>query len=422
MTVVPNEFLSYAGGNSPERFLESNVLGGVPMDWESDGGLLQRAQYDSTTEAHVNSVFTATLYAQYNTQHEWYSALTQVDRFDATLNGPVTAKAYRAAHSPVGLQTHSEGGSVPDGNTMAVEGVEFDPKRSDAVIEVSDVQETLSMIEDAVGFEEFWELQEEQLDLAIDRDGIAGPVFQGDDAYADTDEITSLDRVVASSAEEGNATDPDGNAYNAGDLDYGSVDRTNDTWADSYVDFGGEAGAGGGADPTGVKQLTADLFTDFLNSAQEFGDVDVYNNTAILTGHRTAGILSDLAADRNNVRNQAAMSDFRSESVGDGSTIRGLSGTARFRHFDGIPIVGNQHAISHGNIPSIFLIPTDTIRGQPRLAVEQFREPYTETAGRGQTQGYLATGNYREEALMKLDHEVVNRDFSSCFLLRDLEE
>ena len=139
----------YAAGNSPDRFIESNLVGDVPLEW--DDGLLQRAQYDTSVEGHINSVFTATLYAQYNQEHEWYSALTQVDRFNASLEGPVTAKAYRAAIDPVDLQTHPEGGDVPEGETFGVEPVEFDPKRSETVIEVSDLQEIRSMILGATG-------------------------------------------------------------------------------------------------------------------------------------------------------------------------------------------------------------------------------------------------------------------------------
>lgn len=399
------------GQNSYEGFLENNIVSDVPLDW--DDGLLQRAQYDTTTEAHVNDVFTATLYAQYNTEHEWYSALQQVDRFNASLEGPVTAKAYRAATEPVDLQTHPEGGDIPEGETMGVEDVSFDPKRSETIIEVSDLQEIRAMIEDAVGFEEFWELQEQQLDLAVDRDGVAEAVYQGDDHYDDTDEITSLDRVVASSDEEDEATDPNGDGYNDGDLDYGSIDRSEDDWADSYIDYS----------VTETQQLTEDLMNEFLNGMNEFADVDVYSDTIILTGHNTARVLSDLAADRNNVRNQAAMADYQRQQVGDDAqTIRGLSGTARYRDYDGIPIVANQHAIKHGDIGSIFVIPTDTIRGQPRLAIEQFAEPYTETAGRGQSQGYFATGEYRDKGMLLLNHEVVNRDFSSAGLLRDLNE
>lgn len=408
---MTHPLLKYAGGNSPGGFLESNIVGDVPLDW--DDGLLQRAQYDSTTDAHVNSIFTATLYAQYNQEHEWYNALTQVDRFNASLEGPVTAKAYRAATDTVDLQTHSEGGEISSGQTFGVEDVEFDPKRSETVIEVSDLQQIYAAIEDAVGFDEFWELQQQQLDLAIDRDGIANAVHQGDTAYEDEDQITSLDRAIASSDEEDSGVDPDANAYDAGDLDYGSVTRADDDWADSYVDFD---------DSGSTRQLTNDLMTSFLNGMNEFADVDVYSDTAILTGHDTASVLSDLAADRNNVRNQAAMADYTTENVGEGETIRGLSGTARYRDYDGIPIVANQHAIKHGDISSIFLVPTDTIRGQPRLAIEQFAQPYTETAGRGQTQGYFATGDYRDKALMLMHHEVVNRDFSSTGKLRDIAE
>jgi len=411
MSAQNHPYHSYASGGSPGQFMESNVVGDVPMDW--DEGLLQKAQYDSTTDAHVNAIFTATLYAQYNQQHDWYNALSQVDRFNASLEGPVTAKAFRAATNPVDLQTHSEGGSVPAGTTFGVEEVEYDPKRSETVIEVSDLQEIYAAIEDAVGFEEFWELQEDQLDLAIDRDGIADAVISGDPAYEATDTITSLDRVIAASDEEANATDPNGNAYTAGDLDYGNIERATDTFADSYVDHNGASGS---------RQLTNTLMTSFLNAFNEFADVDVYNDTAILTGHDTAGVLSELAAERNNVRNVVSIQDSGKDGIGDATTIEGVNGTARHRTYDGIPIVANQHSIKHGDISSIFLVPTDTIRGQPRLAVEQFAEPYMETAGRGQTQGYLATGNYRDEALMMLHHETVNRDFASCGKLRDLSE
>jgi hypothetical protein len=68
------------------------------------------------------------------------------------------------------------------------------------------------------------------------------------------------------------------------------------------------------------------------------------------------------------------------------------------------------------------VISTDTINGEPRIAVENYNEPYVETSGRGQSQGFLATGNFREEALMKMDHELVIRDFSSQAKLRDLSE
>ena len=96
MSVEGHPFMSYAGGNSPNRFIEQNIAGDVPLDW--DDGLLQRAQYDTSTEAHVNAIFTATLYAQYNQEHEWINALTQVDRFNASLE--------IRSRSPVGVSGH----------------------------------------------------------------------------------------------------------------------------------------------------------------------------------------------------------------------------------------------------------------------------------------------------------------------------
>ena len=400
----------YNGTQSYTDFLQNSTsVGDVPADW--DEGLMQKAQYDTTTEAHVNAIFQAALYAQYNQENNFYGAMPKVDRFEAgTLDGSVTAKAYRAAHSPVPLQTHPEGGEIPEGEKFEVEEVEFDPKRSETVAEVSDLQDIRAAIDDSVGFSEFWELQQDQLDLAIDRNAIGEAVTAGEDQYEDRDEITELDRAIASGDEEANAQDPDATAYNPGDLDYGNVVRAEDSWADAFVDF----------DDTETRQLNEDLFNTFLNQFNEFADVNPYQNSIILTGHDSARVLSDLAADRQNVRTQQGVVGSGEATVNDAETITGLTGTGRFREYDGIPIVANQHAPSHGDLSSIYIVPTDTINGEPRMAVENFMEPYMEMAGRGQAQGYFATGEYREKALMKLDHELVVRDFSSTAKLRDL--
>lgn len=398
--------------NDWQQFLFSSTeVGDIPNDW--DNGLLQKAQYDTSVDGHVNSVFMSALYAQYNQENKFYSAIPQVDRFEVTnLDSPVAPKAFRAAHSPIPLQTHSEGGVVPDGERFDVDPVDFEPKRSVTVAEVSDLQQIYAMIEDAVGYDEFWEMQQDQLDLAIDRDGVAQAVTAGSDQYSAVDTITPLDRAIASGDEQANAQDPDGTAYNPGDLDYGSVTRATDSYGDSFVDF----------DATSTRQLNVTLMDTFLNSFNESADVNVYRDTAILTGHDTARVLSQIAADNNKVRTMVDATDSGTTTVGDTETIEGVSGMTRFRDYDGIPIVANQHAPAHGDLSSIYVISTDTINGEPRIAVENYNEPYVETSGRGQSQGFLATGNFREEALMKMDHELVIRDFSSQAKLRDLSE
>ena len=61
--------------------------------------------------------------------------------------------------------------------------------------------------------------------------------------------------------------------------------------------------------------------------------------------------------------------------------------------------------------------------GQPRpkIYIENYDTPYFETAGRGQSQGYLATGEYKEKALFRHDHELVCVDASAQGKLRDLQ-
>jgi len=65
-----------------------------------------------------------------------------------------------------------------------------------------------------------------------------------------------------------------------------------------------------------------------------------------------------------------------------------------------------------------------TVNGQevPRICVEEYAAPYVETAGRGETQGFLSQGEFRNKVLYKMDHEIVARDFSSLGKLRDLKQ
>lgn len=390
----------------------ADTVGGRVSDSEFDG-LLQKASYDTSTQGIVNDVFGAVLFAQYNSENQWYQGLPIVDKSTQgfSLGDTVPAKAYRAAHSPVNLQTHSEGGAVPSGQTMSVEEFSVEVKRSDTVIEVSDLQQIESMIEDAVGFDELWELQEEQLDLAIDRDAIAAPALEADSAYSATDEITPLDRAISSQDEEANADDVNDTAYTDGALDYGTVDRSADSWADSYVDHNGVSGN---------RQLTRDLMDDFLANLGDNGDADPYEEGVIFTGRDTAKILSDLMADSGRGTHiEFDGGSSGTDNVNDAETMAGLAGTTRFRHYDEIPILPNQHAPADG-VSRIYVLPMGTIRGEPRVCIEQYAEPYTERAGRGQSQGYLATGQYEEQGLMTLNHELKVNDFPSTGKLRDL--
>lgn len=393
------------------------VIGNTSMSDHTLSGILQRANYDTglNSGALVNNVYGSVLYAWYNQEHKWLQAIPTVDRMgDAGVGDTVNPKNFRAAHSPVALQTHSEGGSVPDpGNNFTPEELAFEVKRSETVLDMSDLQQIESMIEDASGFDELWELQQSQLDLAIDRDAIAAPALEADSDYANVDEVTPLDRVIASQDEENNADDVNDNAFTDGALDYGNIDRSANSWADSYVDHNGTSGN---------RQLTRDLMDDFLNGLGDNGSGDPYEEGVILTTRDTANVLSDLMADSaRGTRIKFDGNDAGTDQINGAETLTGLTGTTRFRHYDGIPIIANQNGPTDG-IGRIFVLNLGTINGEPRIAIEQFAEPYVERAGRGQPQGYIAQGDYQEKALFLLNHEIVSRDNPSHGKLRDLSE
>jgi len=410
-----------------------DTFGGAGGALPSLDNVTQKASYDSTTAGHVNTIFQSILYAQYNQETNFLSVLPQRNRFDhGGVDGSVTATAFRTLDNPVSLQTAAEGGSVPSGVVADIDEVDYDPKRSMNVVKVSDVQSVLSSIEDAVGMDDLWpEVAESQLKLGIDREALADAVVAGGDQYEAVDTPTSLDRAIASGDEEANATDENGDAYDDGDFDYGTVDRSNVSFGDAYVDY--EQNAQGS---NNTRQLTEDLFTTFLTDFNQQADVNPYEDCVILTGTDSAQVLSDLAADRSGVRNVVNVNEIEdqmgTEQINDAETMYGLDTSGRARAFDGIPIVDNQHAPVHasGTLSGVFLIPVTEMSPKgadetvPRISIENLREPtpYIERAGHQQEQGYLSLGEFNEEALIRFDHEVVIRDFSSCGKLRDLSE
>jgi hypothetical protein len=403
----------------------AELLGDVPSDLSYIDDVDQMASYDTTTESHVNNIFQSVLYSQFNTEANFLGVLPQVDRFEhGGVDGDVTAKAYRGADNPVPLQAADEGGDVPAGETFDVFEANFDPKRSLTVAQVSDIQQIRGAIEDAVSFDEFWEEQQNQLPLAIDRDALADVVISGGDQYDAVNTPTPLDRAIASEDEESDATDPNGDSYSAGDFDYGNIERqTADGIGNAFVSYVTNAQ---GANDT--QTLDATLFNDFLNSFDEQADVDPYTDCIILTGKDTAQILSDLAADRSNIRNEVFTQEMSPEEINDAMTMTGLDTSARPRSYDGIPIVSNQNAPTHSadGISSVFLIPVDEMvpsggdTAVPRIAIENLAPPFQDRAGRNEPVSYLGLGTQEEKAMIRFDHEVVIRDFSSTAKLRDL--
>lgn len=392
-----------------------DAMGTLDAAKEAMQAIEQEAEYQLSDAGINNDLFGAALYVQTNLESDFYGALPKMDVSGANATAeqhlPLT---FRAAHGPPALQTHSPGGSIPSGRTFEIDEVSADIKRSIAVVEQEDVQQLRAELLDGVPLDELTRVDELYQDLAIDRDAVAAGVpatgGQGNQGYASRDKVTELDRVIASGDEESNADSVNGNAFQDGDLDIYDLDRSTDSFADAFVDFNSTN-----------RQLTEDLMDEFLSGLFDFGSIS-REDAVILTGRDTADVLSDLDEDKRIVYDP---SDGGRESVNDAETTHGIPGTGRLREYKGIPVVDNQTAPAHGSLSSIYVIPTDTmtVNGQevPRICVEEYATPYVETAGRGETQGFLSQGEFKNKVLYKMDHEVVCRDFSATGKLRDLK-
>lgn len=427
MSATPTNVQHLLGNTSHSaNTVAAKMLGDVPSDLSYIDDIDQKAQYDTSIASNVNNIFQSVLYSQYNAQANFLGAIPQVDRFEhGGVDGDVTAKAFRGSYNPVPLQSADEGATVPAGETFDTFEFDADPKRSMTVLEVSDIQQIRSAIEDAVGFDEFWEEHQAMINLAIDRDALADTVISGGDQYADVNTPTPLDRAIASGDEEANATDPNGDAYVDGDLDYGSLDRSADSFGDAFVDFVENADT-----ENAVQTLDETLMNDFLNSYDEQTDPDPYTDTVILTGNDTAQVLSDLSADRSNIRNEVFTQEIEKAEINNAQTMTGIATSSRPRTYDGIPIIANQTAPTHSDdanaLSSIFLIPVDEMvpkggdTAVPRITIENLAEPFMDRAGRNEPVSYLGLDTMQEKAMIRFDHELVIRDFTSCAKLRDL--
>lgn len=392
-----------------------DAMGTLEGAKEAMQAIEQEAEYQLSDAGINNDLFGAALYVQTNLESDFYGALPKLDVSGANATAeqhlPLT---FRAAHGPPALQTHSPGGSIPSGRTFEIDEVSADIKRSIAVVEQEDVQQLRAELLDGVPLDELTRVDELYQDLAIDRDAVAAGVpasgGQGNQGYETRDKVTELDRIIASGDEEANADSVNGNAFQDGDLDIYDLDRSTDSFADAFVDFNSTN-----------RQLTEDLMDGFLSGLFDFGSIS-REDAVILTGRDTADVLSDLDEDKRIVYDP---SNGGRESVNDAETTHGIPGTGRLREYKGVPIVDNQNAPAHGSLSSIYVVPTDTmtVNGQevPRICVEEYATPYVETAGRGETQGFLSQGEFKNKVLYKMDHEIVARDFSSLGKLRDLK-
>jgi len=376
----------------------------------------QKASFDSSTAGINNDVYGAALWNIVNMQTNLYGALPKIDATSAntSIDSP-RPRTFRVAHNPPTVSDVGEGGSVPTAQVYDVKEVAATAKRDPIVFEATVLQEIYSQISDGVPFDDLKALGEDFLQRSIERDALAAPVASGGTQYSAENNITSIDRVVASGDEEANAQDSSDVGYTAGDLDVYDIDRSADSWGDAYVDHNGAGGD---------RQLTASLIDDFISNLCQNGSAR-RENLVIFTGYDTASVMNDLVEDRG----RYMMTDSASrESVGDnGETRPGISMNRQFRDWDGIPIV-QVESMPGDTLSRIFALDFTNKVGPngenlgPKIGIEQYMAPYVEQSGQNQAQGFLSTGEFKNKALYLMYHELVCRDFSAQGKLRDLSQ
>jgi hypothetical protein len=411
---------------------QSNTPGGAARGMWSDlfDSLDQQATFGTDTTGLANDIAGLVLYNQVNMKNNIIGSLPEIDRTgeEQIQPGDTPAKTFRAIFNPPSISGVAGGGSVPTAVTADIRRVSADVRISAMGIEsdlILDIESRLG--HGTVGLEQLIDIHRDYMARSVERDALARTVnatgnTAGDTPqYANDDLLLTIDRAVASEDEETNAQDANNDALADGDLDVYDIDRSatgsggdnEANWADAYVDHNGTSGD---------RQLTSDLLNTFFSNYFQNGSAE-RENVFIVTGYDTARVMSEL---RESQFRADALSPPNREDVGDAESVMGANFNAKISHWDGIPVVVAE-TVPSDSLSRIYAFdPTMAQVGEgearPKIGIENYRTPDVWRAGADQPVNPLATGEFKNEALFAMYHELVVRDFSAQGKLRDLQE
>lgn len=392
--------------------------------------LEQQATYGTGTTGLANDIAGLVLYNQVNMKNRILGALPEIDRTnEETISpGDTPAKTFRAIFNPPSISGVSGGDSIPTAVTADVRRVAADVRISALGVEsdlIVDIESRLG--HDTVGLEDLIDIHQDYMTRSVERDALARSVNASGGAAGDTPAYGSdtlllpIDRAIASEDEETNGQDSNGDAYSDGDLDVYDIDRSatggggsnEANWADAYVDHND------GTD----RQLTRDLINTWLTNYFKNGSA-TRENALLITGFDTARIMSEL---RDSQFRADALREASREDVGDTESRMGVNFNAQISHWDGIPLLAAETVPSdslsriYAIDPTLAQVPGEDTP-KPKIGIENYRTPDVWRAGADQPVNPLATGEFKNEALFAMYHELVVRDFGAQGKLKDLQE
>lgn len=405
--------------------------GGVAQGMWSDlfDNLEQQATFGTDTAGIVNDIAGLVLYNQVNMNNRILGAIPEVDRTgEENINpGDTPAKSFRSIFNPPSVSGVSGGGSIPNAVTADIRKVFADVRISSMAVEsdlIVDIESRLG--HDTVGLEDLLDIMRDYMTRSVERDALARTVNAtgntGGDTpqYSNDDLLLTIDRAISSEDEETNGVDANGDAFTDGDLDVYNINRSDTgaggdneaNWADAYVDHNSGT----------LRQLTSDRVNTFVDNYVQNGSAE-RENVILITGYNSARVMSDLRESQ--FRADALQAPSR-EEVNDAESRLGANFNAQISHWDGMPVIVAE-TVPSDSLERIYAIdPTPAQTGEdqarPKIAVENYRAPDVWRAGADAPVNPLATGEFKNEALFAMYHELVVRDFSAMGKLRDVEE
>ena len=405
------------------------------FDWASamddlyaDGGLWEKATFQSSDSNRHQRAYGATMWQQANVATPLYGMLPKIPAENAPTNlHDPRPMSYRAVFNPPTYDAVGEAGSWQTAKVFDTREVDIDPRHSTILFEGSVLNDVLADIHDGVPFENVTQIGEEYFRRSIEADGIARGVNSGSNSgttYSATNKVATIDRVVASQGEESSADGVGDTALDDGDLDVYGIDRSQTSdgqsnesnWADAVVNHNS------GSD----RQLTKGVVNSTIESLEQNGTSR--ENLVMFTGYDTARVLSELTESQFRAD---ALQEIMREAVGrnadDAETRPGKSFSTQLNKYEGIPIVPGPHVPSD-SLSRIYLLDMtamqDPVTGAniPKIGIETYIPMTVETAGVGQETNTLALGSLLEQQGLFMTHQIRCTRFNHQAKVRDLSE
>jgi len=397
--------------------------------YEKSDSLWAKAQFTSQDGNRNQRVFGEVMWQQANVNTPFFGMLPKISAETAPSNianpRPMT---YRAVFNPPTYSAVDEGGAWDTPVDFDTREVELDPRHSTMRFEGTVLQQVLSDIQDGVPFENITQVGEDYFQRSLEADGVARGVrssSNGGTQYANSNKVSTIDRVVASADEEANATGIGGTSLDDGDLDVYNLNRSDTAadgdneanWADAVVNHA--AGAGD-------RQLTKSVINATIESLEQNGTNR--DNLVMFTGYDTARVVSELTESQFRADAMAdAMKEAVQRGTDDAETRSGVGFNTQLNTYEGIPIVPGPNVPSD-SLSRIYLLDMtemqDPVTGQnvPKLGIETYVPMTVETAGLGQQTNTLALGNLVEQQGILVTHQLRCNRFNHQGKIRDLAE